>query len=147
MKCYTLLLGSCKYLLQEFMPALSEHQKQELLARIAAFNTSGFAVKMYGNVCRYYQSFVGRDFKACSQMAVFMLCYSKVTTGSGVHALFIQVKFLFRCLKLFITIFFHRLKEVSANQFARPLSIVSSYTCLISYRNERFTCFCTLISA
>ena len=92
------------------MPALSEHQKQEILARIAAFNTSGFAVKMYGNVCRYYQSFVGRDFKAWSQMAVFilapyltkeqnevLLCYSKVTTGSGVHALFIQVKFLFKC--------------------------------------------------
>eukprot|EP00731_Ephydatia_muelleri_P019452 Em0012g277a len=30
-------------------------------------------VKMYGNVCRYFQSFCGRDFKAWSQMAMFIL--------------------------------------------------------------------------
>ena len=28
---------------------------------------------MYGNVCRYFKSFVGRDFKGWAQMAVFVL--------------------------------------------------------------------------
>ncbi|KAL5506628.1 hypothetical protein EMCRGX_G008324 [Ephydatia muelleri] len=48
-------------------------QKREILARVRAFNTSGFRVKMYGNVCQYYQSFLGRDFKAWAQMAIFIL--------------------------------------------------------------------------
>ena len=55
------------------MPKLSKVQKEEVLARVKAFPTSGIKVRMYGNVCHYYQSFVGRDFKAWAQMAVFIL--------------------------------------------------------------------------
>ena len=44
----------------------------ELLARIRAFNFSGFRAKLVGNV-RYHQSFVGRDYKAWAQMAPFVL--------------------------------------------------------------------------
>ena len=46
------------------MPTLSPVKKEEVLARVKPFSTSGFKVRMYGNVCYYYQSFVGRDFKA-----------------------------------------------------------------------------------
>ena len=70
---HTLGLGACKYLLKETMPTLRPWQKREILARVRAFNTSGFRVKMYGNVCQYYQSFLGRDFKAWAQMAIFIL--------------------------------------------------------------------------
>ena len=70
---HTLVLGSIKYLLKIWMPTLSKVQKKEVLARVKAFSTSGFKVRMYGNVCYYYQSFVGRDFKAWAQMAVFIL--------------------------------------------------------------------------
>ncbi|KAL5489442.1 hypothetical protein EMCRGX_G018534 [Ephydatia muelleri] len=54
-------------------PIYEPWQKREILARVRAFNTSGFRVKMYGNVCQYYQSFLGRDFKAWAQMAIFIL--------------------------------------------------------------------------
>ena len=70
---HTMVLGPIKYLLQIWMPTLSKVQKEEVLARVKAFSTSGFKVRMYGNVCHYYQSFVGRDFKAWAQMAVFIL--------------------------------------------------------------------------
>ncbi len=43
------------------------------MARIKAFSYSGFRVKLAGNVVRYYQSFVGRDFKAWAQMAPFII--------------------------------------------------------------------------
>ena len=58
-------LGIAKYLLKDVMPQMSAMQKKEILARIRAFHTSGFKVKLYGNVCVYYKhSFLGRDFKA-----------------------------------------------------------------------------------
>ena len=63
-------LGITKYLLKDVMPQMSAMQKKEILARIRAFHTSGFKVKLYGNVCVYYKHlFHGRDFKAWSQMA------------------------------------------------------------------------------
>lgn len=70
---HTILLGPCKYFLKSVMSQLSSEQKQQVLARVSAFSMSGFTVKMHGNVCRHYQSFVGRDYKAWSQMAIFVL--------------------------------------------------------------------------
>ena len=66
-------LGIAKYLLKDVMPLMSAIQKKEILARIRGFHTSGFKVKLYGNVCAYYNSFLGRDFKAWSQMALFIM--------------------------------------------------------------------------
>lgn len=43
------------------------------MARIKAFSYSGFSVKVNGNIAYHYQSFVGRDYKAWSQMAVFTI--------------------------------------------------------------------------
>ena len=34
---------------------------------------SGFSTKLHGSVCYYYHSFVGRDFKGWTQMALFIL--------------------------------------------------------------------------
>ena len=70
---HTKLLGTCKYVLKEVMSGLSIRQKSEVLARVKAFNTSGFKTKMYGNVCRHSKSFVGRDFKGWTQMAMFIV--------------------------------------------------------------------------
>ena len=70
---HTVVLGGCKYVLDNLMSALSAKQKEEVLARVRAFNTSGFKVKMYGNVCRHCKSFVGRDFKGWAQMALFIM--------------------------------------------------------------------------
>eukprot|EP00731_Ephydatia_muelleri_P019481 Em0012g306a len=70
---HTLPLGPAKHLLREEMPLLSKGQKAEILAILKAFHTSGFSVKLYGNVCYYYQSFCGRDFKAWVQMALFII--------------------------------------------------------------------------
>ena len=55
------------------MPLISKGQKAEILARLKAFHTSGFSVKLCGNVCYYYQSFCGRYFKAWIQMALFII--------------------------------------------------------------------------
>ncbi|KAL5506048.1 hypothetical protein EMCRGX_G007614 [Ephydatia muelleri] len=70
---HTMGLGAIKYLLEELMPKMNARQKKEILARLRAFNTSGMQVKLYGNVCQYYQSFLGRDFKAWAQMAIFII--------------------------------------------------------------------------
>ena len=70
---HTILLGLAKYMLKQFMPRLTNRMKEEVLARVNAFPHSGLRSKMFGNVCRYYNSFVGRDFKGLSQMSVFIL--------------------------------------------------------------------------
>ena len=63
------MLGPYKYLLKTTIPKLSAQQKEEVLALVRAFNYSGFDCKLQGNVIRYHQSFVGRDYKAWAQMA------------------------------------------------------------------------------
>ena len=70
---HTILLGPYKYLLKVTIPKFSRVQKEEILARIRAFNFSGFRVKLVGNVIQYHQSFVGRDYKAWAQMAPFVI--------------------------------------------------------------------------
>ncbi|KAL5464109.1 hypothetical protein EMCRGX_G033075 [Ephydatia muelleri] len=70
---HTLLLGPVKYFLIEVMATFSKAQKEEILARMKAFNFSGFHVKVHGNVCYHHKSFVGRDYKAWSQMALFII--------------------------------------------------------------------------
>lgn len=70
---HSILLGPYKYLLKSTIPTLSSGQKEEVLARVRAFNYSGFKVKLMGNVIRHHQSFVGRDYKAWAQMALFII--------------------------------------------------------------------------
>lgn len=70
---HTILLGPCKYFLKVVMPTLSKVQKGEILARMKSFSLSGFSVRVYGNVCQHYKSFVGRDYKAWTQMVLFIL--------------------------------------------------------------------------
>ena len=67
------MLGIAKYLFKDVMLQMSAIQKKDILAKIRAFHTSGFKVKLYGNFCAYYNSFLGRDFKAWSQMALFIM--------------------------------------------------------------------------
>eukprot|EP00731_Ephydatia_muelleri_P005893 Em0003g141a len=74
-------------------PIYEPWQKREILARVRAFNTSGFRVKMYGNVCQYYQSFLGRDFKAWAQMAIFIL---KPYLNEGQAAVWLSFSKLFQ---------------------------------------------------
>eukprot|EP00731_Ephydatia_muelleri_P034921 Em0086g5a len=66
----TLLLDSCKHILKDVY-AKDVTTPEE--ARVRAFNTSGFSTKQHGSVCYYYQSYVGRDFKGWTQMALFNL--------------------------------------------------------------------------
>ena len=66
---HTILLGPIKYLLQSFIPSLSEREKKEVLSWITAIGPSGIEGKVHGNICYYYNSFVGRDFKAWAQIA------------------------------------------------------------------------------
>lgn len=70
---HTILLGGCKYLVRKFMHECSPTEKKEILARMASFPYSGFSVRVTGNICYYYKSFVGRDFKAWMQMALFII--------------------------------------------------------------------------
>ena len=70
---HSILLGPYKYLLKCTIPTLSSTEKEEVLARIRAFSQSGFRVKLVGNVVRYHKSFVGRDYKAWAQMALFII--------------------------------------------------------------------------
>ena len=70
---HTIVLGPYKYLLKTTIPTLSAQQKEEVLARIRAFNYSGFDCRLLGNIIHYHKSFVGRDYKAWAQMAMTVI--------------------------------------------------------------------------
>ena len=82
------------------MAKLNSQEKLKLRAVIAAFDYSGFDVKIVGNICSHHQSFVGRDYKAFAQMAPFIvyhfvsseeirlwLCLSKVSVSEVIWSL------------------------------------------------------------
>lgn len=54
------------------MSRLSTRQKEEVQSIISAFNFSGFSVKVSHRLVKYFKSFVGRDFKAIAQCALFI---------------------------------------------------------------------------
>lgn len=137
---HSILLGPYKYLLKATIPRLSAQQKEEILSRIRAFSYSGFRVKLLGNICRYYQSFVGRDFKAWAQMALFILgpylaegqnqvrlTLSKVipTTRDYMHVSVRHTLYHCRCFALLIVTTFLRTKLMSGKPYASPLSMLS----------------------
>lgn len=68
-----MLLGPYKYLLLSLMGRLSTKEKEEVEARLAAFNFSGFEDKLGYNLCRHFRSFVGRDYKVLAQVVLFVL--------------------------------------------------------------------------
>ena len=70
---HAILLGASKYMLRTFMDKLNASQKKEILARIASFCYCGFSVRITGNIAYHYKSFIGRDFKAWMQMALFII--------------------------------------------------------------------------
>ena len=70
---HTILLGPYKYLTRVLMGQLSNDQKLEVLARMRAFKYSGIKGRVHGCITRHYRSFVGRDFKAWAQMALFIV--------------------------------------------------------------------------
>ena len=74
MEClHTILLGPYKYLLRSLIGCLSSAQKDEIQARLSSFDFSGLEYKLSYNLVRHYKSFVGRDFKAVAQVALYLL--------------------------------------------------------------------------
>ena len=65
-------MGAYKYLLKLLMKRLHTAEKKELLAKVADFNYSGMECKISGNLCYHYKSFVGRDYKALAQIALYL---------------------------------------------------------------------------
>lgn len=55
------------------MGRMTAKQKEEIQARVESCNFSGIDTKLGYNLCRHYRSFVGRDFKALAQVALFIL--------------------------------------------------------------------------
>lgn len=54
MEClHTILLGPVKYFLKELMDRLMPSEKREIIAKINAFDFSGFSMKLNGSsICR-----------------------------------------------------------------------------------------------
>ena len=69
---HTILLGPYKYLLRLLFPRLTASEKEEIQAILAAFNFSGFGTKLGVKMFKHHKSFVGRDFKALAQCALFL---------------------------------------------------------------------------
>ena len=76
------------------MKQRSTSEKTEILAKISAFPYSGFTCRLNGNVCYYYKSFVGRDFKAWAQMALFIISDYLCETGVNCWHLFSKVLYI-----------------------------------------------------
>ena len=85
---------SCKYMLRSFTDHASTTVKKEILAIISSFPHSGFSSRITGNICYYYKSFVGRDFKAWLQMCVFVLHRYLSTDEIKCWLLLAKMKFL-----------------------------------------------------
>ena len=69
---HTILLGCCKYMLREYMERRTPQHKKEIMARIRAFPGCAMTCRVSSNIS-YFKSFIGRDFKALMQMALFVL--------------------------------------------------------------------------
>lgn len=54
------------------MDARSSIEKKEIISRMKSFPYCGFSTRVTGNII-YHKSFVGRDFKAWMQMALFII--------------------------------------------------------------------------
>ena len=91
---HTILLGCCKYMLREFMEHRTPQQKKEIMARIRAFPTCAMTCRVSSNIS-YFKSFIGRDFKAIMQMALFVL--KPYFTEPEEHCWFLLSKVSFYC--------------------------------------------------
>lgn len=54
------------------MSRLSAKERDEVRSVLSAFNFSGFKVKLGTKISKHFKSFVGRDFKALAQCALFI---------------------------------------------------------------------------
>ena len=54
------------------MSRLTSKQRSQVQAVVSAFNFSGFSVKINTSLNNHFRSFVGRDFKALAQCALFI---------------------------------------------------------------------------
>ena len=68
---HTVLLGACKYMLRSFLDSRNAAERKKVGIMVDLFPYCGFSCRVTGNI-RYYRSFVGRDFKAFLQMAMFI---------------------------------------------------------------------------
>ena len=108
------------------------------MAGIRAFNFSGFHVKLVGNVIKYHQSFVGRDYKAWAQMAPFIifpyldeqdktlrLALSKVVLNLDTDTYILQMIYCTcRCLRLHTAIITIHLCKMSGAMCVKNLLIL-----------------------
>ena len=78
---HTILLGPYKYFLAELMDKLEPNEKRKIEAKLASFPQSGLPYQIPPEaVCKYYKSFVGRDFKVLAQMLLFVV-WDHLTTS------------------------------------------------------------------
>ena len=70
---HTILLGPYKYLTRMVMGRLTRDQKVEVAARMTAISYSGIKGRVHGDITRYHGSFVGLDYKASAQIALFII--------------------------------------------------------------------------
>lgn len=62
---HTVLLGTAKYMVRDFMDKRSSTEKKGILARVSAFPYCGFSVRVNGNICYHFKAFM--------QMALFIV--------------------------------------------------------------------------
>ena len=72
---HTVLLGCCKYMLRQYMNTKSPSEKKKIMGRIRSFPKSGLNCRVTSSIS-YFKSFVGRDFKALMQMALFVFTFN-----------------------------------------------------------------------
>ncbi|KAI6026560.1 hypothetical protein BKA83DRAFT_121163 [Pisolithus microcarpus] len=72
---HVILLGFVKYFWRDAMSRLNEVQKAELQVRLASFDVTGLGIPVLAGhtLVQYAGSLTGRDFRAISQAAPFML--------------------------------------------------------------------------
>lgn len=69
---HTILLGPYKYFLRMLIPRLTGNEKKKIEAVVSSFNFSGFQEKLNARFMKHHKSFIGRNFKALAQCALFI---------------------------------------------------------------------------
>lgn len=101
-------------MLISFMEHRTAAEKREILAKVATFPYCGFTGRMTGNVCYHYKSFVGRDYKAWTKMAPFIIHSYVSDDESRCWYLLCKVKFNYQSILIFA-----RLGHTSAKDIKR----------------------------
>ena len=125
-------------MLREFMQQRTPQQKKEIMARIRAFPICSMTCRVSSNIS-YFKSFIGRDFKAFMQMALFVL-KPYFTEPAEEHCWFLLSKVSFCCDVIVIIVMFIDISSGILCLFPSMMKLIGELFVMISLLQQLIMC-------